>query len=110
MPEQLSIDVQPEAEAVRLILAGELDLTSTVGLRTCFEVLDPTWRRVVIDLSGVTFLDSTGIHEILLARKRCAAEQRCLEVIRARPNVRRVLDIAGVDVADDGGEAMVREA
>jgi anti-anti-sigma factor len=100
MRDELSIDVHAEGAAVRLELHGELDLTSTVGLRACLDVLDPGWRRVTIDLAGITFLDSNGIHELLRVRQRCAAERRQLEVVGARPNVRRVLDIAGIDLLD----------
>ena len=103
MTERLSIDVHAHEDGVRLELHGELDLTTIVALRSCLDVLDPRGRVVVFDLAGISFLDSTGIHELLRARQRCAAEGRRMEVVGAQPTVRRVLDIAGVELVDDDG-------
>jgi stage II sporulation protein AA (anti-sigma F factor antagonist) len=97
MAAQLTIEVQPGAGEVRLRLEGELDLTSSVGLRACCDVLDPAWRHVVLDLGGVSFLDSTGIHELVHVRDRCEAEGRTMVLTQARPNVRRVLEIAAIE-------------
>jgi anti-anti-sigma factor len=97
MTAQLTIEVRPGAGEVWLRLDGELDLTSAIGLRACSDVLDPTWRRVVVDLAGVTFLDSSGIHELVHVRDRCQAEDRSLEVMGAQPRIRRVLEIAAIE-------------
>lgn len=53
-------------------------------------------RRVGVDLGEVSFLDSSGIRVLLVARQRLADKDATLTVDRMSDAVRRVLDIAGV--------------
>ena len=50
----------------------------------------------VLDLSGLTFLDSSGLHALLRARAYLAREDRTLVLVCPRGPARRVLDLASV--------------
>ena len=50
----------------------------------------------VLDLSGVTFLDSSGLHALLRARAYLAREDRSLVLVCPAGPARRVLDLASV--------------
>lgn len=93
VPLRIRHDMDANGSA-RLILAGEIDMSSVDllirGLATV-----PATDNLVIDLAGVTFLDSTGIAALIVAHRRAAATGRRLAVINARGIVRRVLDITG---------------
>ena len=57
------------------------------------------WSTVgafVLDLSGVTFLDSSGLHALLRARAYLAREDRSLVLVCPAGPARRVLDLASV--------------
>jgi len=77
---------------------GELDL-STVGkvqeeLRRVEKSSPPT---VVIDLSRVTFLDSTGLRCIVTADERARDEGRRLVIVRGPDTVQRVFSITRLE-------------
>ena len=53
-------------------------------------------RRLVLDLAGVTFMDSSGIALILRAQQRMGLLDGSLLVRSVPPQARRVLDAAGI--------------
>ncbi len=80
-------------------LVGELDIQSTPELERALLRARPAGQRVVLDLSELKFMDSTGLRVLLAARE--AAEQGRWEIrLRAvPPNIRRLFDITGLHEA-----------
>lgn len=79
-----------------LALAGELDLTGIDAVRERLaEAMEGEPARIVIDLSELTFIDSTGISFLLLAVKE-DDEGRLSFVACKAPAVRRVFAVTGV--------------
>ena len=94
---QFRIDVEPERDAVRVCPCGEVDLTTAGAIREKSEEMGALgFRRVVLDLRGVTFLDSTGLHLVLelLALSRDAAWE--FAVVEGPADVQRVFELTGV--------------
>ena len=75
-------------------LHGELDLATAAGLAEWLD--DLAGSDVVIDLAGLTFMDSSGIGAIARARRRLAASGTSLVVVRPQPQVLRLLELTGV--------------
>jgi anti-sigma B factor antagonist len=77
---------------------GELELATAPDLTAA---LDDAIRRssgpFVIDLSTVGFLDSSGISCLVRARALLGRDDRTLGLVCPPGNVRRVLEIAGID-------------
>jgi anti-anti-sigma factor len=88
-----------ECEAVAgVAVRGEVELATEPALTSAVqEAIRHSSGPFVIDLSGVDFLDSTGIHCLVRARALLGREERALAILRPRDNVRRVLAIAGID-------------
>lgn len=82
-----------------LELNGELDHPGArTALREMEEALDAALpRKLVLDLSGVTFMDSSGIAVILRARQKMQLLDGGLLVRGVPPQARRVLEAAGVN-------------
>ena len=80
-------------------VAGELDHHGArTALREMEEALDAALpRKLVLDLSGVTFMDSSGIAVILRARQKMQLLDGGLLVRGVPPQARRVLEAAGVN-------------
>lgn len=79
-------------------LRGDLDLATSPLLRTALaELIDqPSVRCVVVDMGGVTFIDSTGVHVLVEAAKRL---RRCggdLALSGTKSGAFKVLDICGL--------------
>jgi anti-sigma B factor antagonist len=88
------IDRKTDGGTVVLVLQGELDLTSAPTFERelrAAESLAPT--RLVIDLSGLEFMDSTGLRALLVARERAGAESHQLMLRRGPRQVQRVLEL-----------------
>jgi len=80
-------------------VVGELDVSSAPKLRqelvrAVSESEGPP--RIVVDLAGVDFLDSTGLGVLLGGLKRVRARDGDLALARAEPQVRKVFEITRV--------------
>jgi anti-sigma B factor antagonist len=90
----------------RLVLRGEIDLAARDTLREHIDDVVVVGRRLILDLTDVTFLDSTGIAAIVGARQRGAL----VRVANSCHPVRRALEVSGLDqyieVLDDNEPAL----
>jgi anti-anti-sigma factor len=91
------IDVEPLRDAVRVCPFGELDRATVDELREQVEALIAAgFERLVLDLSELTFFDSTGIHLVLelVHGSRCDGWQ--LAVVDGTAPVRRAFEVTGL--------------
>ena len=81
-----------------LELSGELDHHGAqAALRELEEALDAALpRKLVLDLSGLTFMDSSGIAVVLRAKRRMEALAGTLVVVNIPRQASRVLETAGL--------------
>lgn len=92
----LQISSERADDAIVLILSGELDIASAPSLERSIETLASEGaERVVIDLSGVTFMDSTGLRALLLAQQRTSGNGHELRLRRGPRQVQRVFELSG---------------
>ena len=96
-PFEIAEEEAGDGRVVRL--AGELDVATAPELaRIVLRHRAPN-ERVVLDLGELHFMDSTGLR-ILLKARRIAAEGGWVLVLRSvPPNIRRLLELAGVEDA-----------
>lgn len=81
-----------------VLAGGELDYEASPQLRAqLFEKITPGTRRVVLDLSLATFIDSTAIGVLVGASKRLTAVGGSLAVVCTDENVLRIFEIAGIE-------------
>jgi anti-anti-sigma factor len=77
-------------------LSGDLDLVAveavTAAVRSACLLAD---RTLVIDLSGVDFVDVVGVHALERAHAACFAEGVSMVVAGASPTVARMLSLVG---------------
>lgn len=89
-----------------VLVDGEVDVSNADQLRDVLDerlAADPA--TVVVDLSKVPYIDSTGIGVLVGAAHRASERGARLEVARPQHNVARVLGLLGVSA-----ELNVREA
>lgn len=75
-------------------LFGQLDLANADQVRDA--LIGVAGSTVVVDLSGLQFLDSSGIAALVSARGRILASGNGFELQGARGIVRRVFEITGL--------------
>lgn len=98
--EDLVVETSRDGTTLVVSVRGEVDIATAPLLRAVLDGLPLSRpRRVEVDLSGVTFLDSQGIGVLVAARRRLAAE-RVGFVLRSpsRPATHALL-AAGLDRA-----------
>lgn len=93
----LSVDeLLIDERTVVIRLAGDLDLWSAPQLKsTLCAVLDAKRTRIVLDLAGVGFMDSTALGVMVGIHRRLRAEER-MAIAAATPTVLRVFELSGL--------------
>ena len=81
----------------RLTLAGDIDLQISGDIKSEIERLRDV-DRLEIDASEVTYIDSSGVAVLILARQYCARNNMTLALPSISAAVYRVLQIARLDV------------
>jgi len=79
-------------------VAGELDLETAPRLRALVdaELRQTGARHLLLDLAGVSFLDSSGLGAILGRYRNVAAGGGTMGIAGARTGVKRVLRLSGI--------------
>lgn len=80
-------------------ISGDLDLASADELlRNATDELNKTdLKTLVLDLSEVTFIDSTGISTLVAIRNAASTQSLNLVLRRPAPRVRRLIEITNLD-------------
>ncbi|MFJ8436708.1 STAS domain-containing protein [Kitasatospora sp. NPDC094019] len=117
-PGELRIDVRRTGPVRIVSVEGELDRDSAHGLRTALAGLSEDGvTRILVDLTGLGFCDSTGLNVLLRARQDAEPAGVALELAGLRPAVVRLFAVTGADtvlrihpsvaaaLAADGGPA-----
>ena len=96
-PEELTVEVLDEGGTSVLVVRGELDAYSAPTLDSAVtRVLAGGARRLVIDLEGVGFIDSSGLRSMIRARKQVGDEETALQIRHPQPSTIRLLEITGL--------------
>ncbi|MBB3050891.1 anti-sigma B factor antagonist [Prauserella isguenensis] len=97
---ELVITVDRSDDGLFVRAKGEVDLGTVAQLDSaldaaCHEVSPP--MAVVADLSGVTFLASSGLSALVRAHERCTAAGTPLRVLVGNRAVLRGFEVTGLD-------------
>ncbi len=91
-PTRVTVDETAGVTVARI--EGDLDKLAADGVRSTFDAL-PTGRLLVVELTGVTFLDSAGLHMLFgLGRTLAADGGRLAIAVAAESPVSRVVELA----------------
>ena len=97
-PSDLVLAVQPDRDRVIVRLVGELDLAVAGRVETTVkELVDVGFGEIVVDLRGLAFMDSAGVH-MLVSTTRCAEQASCrVSGVAPPPALQRVLELTGAE-------------
>ena len=82
---------------VVVAVRGEIDIVTAPALWESFVDVLPDTKRLVVDLAGTEFIDSTGLGVLVRALKRLRHHGGDLVLRSPRANARKVLSITGLD-------------
>lgn len=98
MPSELPIDIETRDGATIVRPNGEVDLARSPTLRsTLGQVIADGPGRLVLDLSQVDYMDSSGVATLVEALQQCRTRQTALVLSGLQARVRSVFEIAKLD-------------
>ena len=97
-PSRLTIEVGQSGGVCRLCLRGELDLQSCESFELALgAALASDADRVLVDLDGLAFIDSSGLQTLLRAKRHTEAGDR-LRMTRGQGEVAQLFRLTALDL------------
>ncbi len=93
----LVVTVRRERGVVIAEVTGEIDVTTVHQLRERLDELADSGSALIVDLNRISFIDSAGLGALIGVSRRAAAHGGTLQAVCARPAVRKLLWLTGVD-------------
>ena len=99
LPQRPEFEVTVSTEdGVRVVaVSGELDLDTMGELNEVLADDNGLLTTTVVDLRGLTFIDSSGVSGVLSAARRARDAGSRLVCVPGPPSIRRVFELTGVD-------------
>ena len=96
--DELEISVTAGPAHTLVAVAGECDLHTGRQLRDVLtSEVSRGVRRLILDLSGLSFMDSTGMQVLLSVRAVLTVRGGVLALVCPQPVVARILELTGAD-------------
>jgi anti-sigma B factor antagonist len=92
----LSVSTAAAGDKTILALEGELDIYTVGAFRQESDKLDPAASQIIVDLTNVTLLDSSGLGALVSLLNRARAADSPLGVVCPQRHLRRVFEITGL--------------
>lgn len=97
MQSDFLVDTQISDRVITIRLGGELDLLSAPALERALERLPEVEADlVIVDLRGLKFMDSTGLHLLVQAQQKAHECGRRLALIKGTDQVQRLFQLTGM--------------
>ena len=93
-PEPFELELVPERDGVRIVPSGALDMaTAPILDARLSELRDSGFRRLLVDLRELTFIDSTGLRLLLAYDADSRQDGFAFALIPGSPTVQRVFEL-----------------
>ncbi|MEV6483493.1 STAS domain-containing protein [Streptomyces sp. NPDC051576] len=96
-PGRLAVSSDTVDDTLVVAAAGEIDQESCGSLRDALEPPGGIAPHVVLDLSDVTFMDSSGINVLIAVHRALTEADGWLRLAGATPPVLRIIQLVGID-------------
>jgi len=102
---------EPDMGVLELRLAGEVDMATVAPLRetAATAVASGDYDCMVLDLTGVSFMDSSGLHVLVETQRAMTAAGREMKVVCSSGNLLKIFELTGLDrvltIVSDRSEA-----
>jgi anti-sigma B factor antagonist len=94
---QANLESRGDATSAALVvLSGELDVSAADLLAATLEKIDRQAMGLVLDMEGVTFIDSSGLRTLIQARQMFQDEPSSVTIRNPQPATTRLLELTGL--------------
>jgi anti-anti-sigma factor len=96
--ESVQVQITRDGETAMVAVSGDFDMAAAARVEgALLSVEDGTIAVIVLDLRGVTFLDSTGLRTITSADARARRDPHELRIVRGPEHIQKLLHVTGMD-------------
>jgi anti-anti-sigma factor len=95
VPDLFDVTAEQLEDAILVRATGEIDMSTIDVLRRALDTARAEAATALLDLSGVTFIDSTGLHLLLDASHSSAVSDWDFFIVRPSRAVQRLIDVSG---------------
>ena len=93
----LEVDVQEQDRWSVVSLRGEIDVYTAPRLRQALiDLVEGGKTNILVDMSKVDFLDSTGLGVLVGGLKRVKAQDGSLEIVATQDKILKIFEITGL--------------
>lgn len=97
MGEMFGVSMESGSGYVLVSVVGEVDVATAPKLRDCLrEAVAEGSPTAVVDLTGVTFIDSMALGVLIEAKKLCDGEGRIMRIAASEPRILKIFEITGL--------------
>lgn len=93
---ELKVETEATSEATLLRCTGKMTITSSSALQAKVREVMPQTKRLVLDLAGVTYLDSFGLGALVGVYLSARGQQCELRLINVSQQVKELLKITNL--------------
>jgi anti-anti-sigma factor len=94
----LKLDVvELDNQITKVVLAGRMDIEGAQAIDLKFNVIAGSRKKVIVDMSEVSFIASIGIRTLVMGAKAITNKNGKIVLLNPQPNVEKVLKTTGVD-------------
>ena len=97
VPDHFELTVERYGQDVVVKLAGEFDVACEEYFEAALGPLEEPGSSVVVDLSGLSFMDSTGLNQLIAAHERSRRVGFRLAIVPGDAHIRRTFELTGLD-------------
>ncbi len=90
----INTTVSENGDKVTIVVAGKFDFQLYDEFRASYAETGGHGVEYVVDLTDTEYLDSSALGMLLLLREHAGGESSSIEITRASPEVRKILDVA----------------
>jgi anti-anti-sigma factor len=96
----LEVDARMHRRTALVALRGELDFATVPQVAEVLDGIAPDAegvRHIVLDLRGLTFMDASGLHELIRRNNHARQNRHNLAVVRGRKAIDRLLALTALE-------------
>ncbi len=95
-PQPFAVDVQRRSDVAIVQPHGELDVATVETLRAALDGVENA-GRLVLDLRGLSFMDSTGLHLLVALHRRALRDGVQLTLVAPAAPADKAIQLSGLD-------------
>ncbi|MDV6317099.1 STAS domain-containing protein [Idiomarina sp. HP20-50] len=93
----VSRDFSNDGKQLIIAIKGKFDFSLVQEFRQAYSHIGDSHPTVIIDLRETDYLDSSALGMLLNMRKSLGSSVKGIQLVNAKPDVRRILDISRFD-------------